>query len=187
VSFWTDIPNHVHAAWKYGLSFLKRDWQLQDYPIRVMKQEPTELDPDSRYQLRGPYIAQIINWWVMDGAGATKAEALADLERVFRERTAQKLKPRPGTRVPVEYVAQDRVTAHPELLHDFTRRVLELDWVWVSDQSSLWDFHDRKNNDEYIERIRRVYGIDVSDIESANLADILDRIASLPQDGGADL
>ena len=65
---------------------------------------------------------------------------------------------------------------HPELTRDFAHRVLGLEWVWISDSSSLWDFHGDLTNDSLVEKIRSVYGIDVSDIASANLADIFDRI-----------
>jgi hypothetical protein len=58
------------------------------------------------------------------------------------------------------------------------RRVLRLDWAWISDESSLWDFHHQETNAALVAKIREVYGVDVSDIESANLADILDRIAA---------
>ena len=58
------------------------------------------------------------------------------------------------------------------------RRILNLDWAWISDESSLWDFHSSKDNGELIAKIREIYGVDVSDIESARLSEILDRIAS---------
>ena len=49
--------------------------------------------------------------------------------------------PRPGTHVEIEFASRDRVDAHAELAEDFIRRVLNLDWAFVSDESSLWDFH----------------------------------------------
>jgi len=64
------------------------------------------------------------------------------------------------------------------LADDFIRRVLQLDWAWVSDESRLWDFHHLETNAAIVAKIREVYGVDVSDIESANLTDILDRIAA---------
>ncbi|MBZ5549345.1 MAG: hypothetical protein LAO22_15535, partial [Acidobacteriia bacterium] len=73
---------------------------------------------------------------------------------------------------------QERVSAHPELAEDFVYRVLELDWAWISDESSLWDFHRDETNDALISRIKEVYGVDVSDIQSARLSEILERIAT---------
>jgi hypothetical protein len=77
----------------------------------------------------------------------------------------------------LEFASRTRVSAHPELVEDFTRRVLNLDWAFISDESSLWDFHEAGTNGALIARIKEVYGVDVSDIESAKLAEILERIA----------
>ena len=68
--------------------------------------------------------------------------------------------------------------AHPELAEDFVRRVLGLDWAWISDESSLWDFHTSETNELLCTKIMQVYGVDVSDIESGKLSEILDRIAA---------
>ncbi len=85
--------------------------------------------------------------------------------------------PRPGTHVPVKFADSGRVNAHPELAADFIHRVLKLDWAWISDQSSLWDFHSEDSNDALITKIKEIYGVDVSDIESARLCDIFERIS----------
>ncbi len=77
----------------------------------------------------------------------------------------------------LEFASRTRVSAHPELVEDFIRRVLNLDWAFISDESSLWDFHEAGTNGALIARIKEVYGVDVSDIESAKLPEILERIA----------
>jgi hypothetical protein len=129
------------------------------------------------------YSVAIVNWWVMSGGGDTKREALEELgkrfvaEKVERTKVGKSL-PRPGRHVPIEFASQQRVNAHPELAEDFTRRVLNLDWAWISDESSLWDFHSAEDNEALIAKIEEVYGVDVSDIESARLSEILERIAS---------
>ncbi|HTJ29438.1 MAG TPA: hypothetical protein VL346_03010 [Acidobacteriaceae bacterium] len=48
--------------------------------------------------------------------------------------------------------------------------------AWISDESSLWDFHTEQTNDLLIAKIRDVYGVDVSDIESARLWEIIEHI-----------
>ena len=78
---------------------------------------------------------------------------------------------------PIVFGPRVRVERHSELANDFIRRVLQLDWAWISDQSSLWDFHTDVTNDKFIEQIRLIYGVDVSDLENGNLADIFDRIS----------
>jgi len=85
--------------------------------------------------------------------------------------------PRPGTEVPIEFAPSDRVHSNSELTDEFIQRVLGLDWAFVSDQSSLWDFHTNDSNDALNAKIREIYGVDVSDVESGSLAEILQRIA----------
>jgi len=116
----------------------------------------------------------------MMGAGKTKHEALADLRKNFENFKANGRKlPRPGTRVPIEFASSSRLDMHAELSADFTRRVLELPWAFLSDESSLFDFHEDETNDVLVEKIRTVYGVDVSDIPNGNLADIFERIAKI--------
>jgi hypothetical protein len=85
--------------------------------------------------------------------------------------------PRPGVHIPIEFAPQERVNAHSGLAEDFIHRVLGLSSAWISDKSSLWDFHFEETNDALLAKIREIYGVDVSDIESAKLCEILERIA----------
>ena len=178
----TKAEQHVRAWWKCCLSLFKRDWDLSDYPISVRRHE---INPDyvgTRLKQHG-YSAQIVNWWVVSGNGDTEEEALKDLQKSFSTTKAERAKggkklPRPGTHVEIEFASRGRIDAHPELAEDFVRRVLNLDWAWISDESSLWDFHSSDDNQELIAKINEVYGVDVSDIESAKLWEILDRIAA---------
>jgi len=66
---------------------------------------------------------------------------------------------------------------HPELKADFIRRVLDLPWAFLSDESALGDFHEDESNDLLVRKIHTVYGVNVSDITSGNLAEIFERIA----------
>jgi len=156
-------------------------WELGDYPISVRRQE---LDPDydknSRFK-QHPYSASIIKWNI-SGSGNTKEEALSDLVTWFATRKAAlaeegKPLPRPGTKVPIEFASQERVDVHPELTQDFIERVLGFKWAFISDESSLWDFHEDQTNELLVAKIRSVYGVSVDDVESARIWEILDRIA----------
>ena len=125
----------------------------------------------------------LVNWAVMSGTGDTREEAMADLRAKFLERSAKlagegKSLPRPGTKVPIQFASRERVDAHPELLQDFIHRVLGLEWAFVSDESSLWNFHTEENSNVLVAKICILYGVDVSDIESENIGEILDRIAA---------
>jgi hypothetical protein len=177
-SFVVTVKNKIRACWKWFLSLFKRDWELSDYPISVREHE---IDPSyvgSRLK-QHRYTAQIVNWWVISGGGDTKAAALQELRQMFARIKAEKAKdgkklPRPGTHVEIEFASRERVDAHAELAEDFVRRVLNLEWAFVSDESSLWDFHSSDDNRGLIAKINEVYGVDVSDIESAKLWQILD-------------
>jgi hypothetical protein len=178
------MKNQLHALRKLCLSVRKRDWELSDYPVVVREQE---VDPNySGKRLKQyRYIASIVNW-APAGAGETEQEAIQALDTSLASAKAERVRsgrslPRPGTRVPVEFSSQERVGAHPALAENFIQCVLNLDWAWISDESSLWDFHREETNDALISRIKEVYGVDVSDIQSARLCEILERIAARQQ------
>jgi hypothetical protein len=176
------LSESVVAAWKLFLSFRKRSWILSDYPVVVRPQNAAgDLGYTSPRFKPYKYIARIVNW-SLAGGGETPEEAMRELRVNFENAaTARRRKgmllPRPGTAMPVEFASQEQVNAHGDLVDDFVRRVLGLDWAWISDESSLWDFHSDDTNDDLQSKIREVYGVDVSDIESGNLAEILERIA----------
>jgi predicted RNase H-like HicB family nuclease len=174
------------ATWKFCLSFTKRHWDLADYPTVIRRQAPRSGASTDREA--PPYAATIVNWWVMTGLGNTPEEAMQELASQFAGiegdwQQKGKPMPRPGTKVPIEFAPSGRVYADFELADDFIRRVLGLDWAFVSDESSLWDFHTGETNDALVAKISLLYGVDVSDIESGNIAAILGRIA--PRRGGS--
>lgn len=169
------LADLAHCWWKRALSYGKREWTIEDYPIRVRVQK--DVPEDSRYWAR-------ILGWNIDGVGRTRADALAELRKWYDTRCAALLSegkpmPRPGTDVPIAFASQARVGRDPDLLNDFIHRVLDLEWAFVSDESSLWDFQGEASNDALQQRICEVYGVDVSDIASGNIAEILERIAQV--------
>jgi hypothetical protein len=154
----------------------KHEWTLDDYPIRISFQPPAEPLHKSRFKPL-PWTASVINWPGMSGSASSRPGALEELRKNFDRFKATKPNlPRPGTKVPIEFAARERVGQHSELANDFIKRVLDLEWAWISDESSLWDFHGEETNEILTDRIHRIYGVDVSDISSGNLADIFDRI-----------
>ena len=173
----------VVAAWKLLLSYRKRTWDLTDYPVVIRNRNTSNLGYPTPRLVQHRYAAHVVRWWGLVGNGNTPQDAMRDLALSFernrskRQREGRPL-PRPGTFVPMDFAPQDRVKAHPELTHDFVRRVLGMEWAWVSDSSSLSDFHASETNDALNLKIKEVYGVDVSDIESGNLSKILDRIAA---------
>jgi hypothetical protein len=179
----SQLRNQVFTAWKWCLSFRRRSWELSDYPIEIRKQAP---DPDLNYTsprfTLHRYRAYIVNWAVVSGGGETVDEALQSLRTQFEtmnsnRRGEGKSQPRPGVAVPIEFASRELIDRNFDLSEDFIERVLNLEWAWISDDSSLADFHTEQDNRAFVSKIREIYGVDISDIESAKLPEILNRIA----------
>ena len=174
--------NQIYAFWKWCLSFRKSMWKLDDYPVVYRRQNPIASEPGSQFQSH-LYIASIANWTAMDGTGDTKDDARVELLRRFKDKKVEEAKigkrlPRPGTRVRLKFASPARVNAHAELADDFVKRILGLEWCVLTDESSLWHFHLSESNDRLFARIKEIYGVDVSYIDSGNIAEILERIAT---------
>jgi hypothetical protein len=175
----TRIINKALATWKWCLSWRTSEWSFSDYPIRVRKQEPDPTFSAPRFS-HHLYLAYVING-AMAGSGNTPVEAMADLRQNFesaRKKRKEEGRPaiRPGLNWPVEFASQEKVSTDERLREEFTEKVLGLDWAWISDESSLWDFHTEPTNELLLAKIREVYGVDVSDVESARLWEIFERI-----------
>jgi hypothetical protein len=172
------------ASWKFALSSRRRTWELRDYPI-IIREQQTDLALGERYRhvKQQRYLARIVKWWVMTGGGDTPQDAIQDLALQFDRirtdwRSRGKELPRPGTQVPLEFAPSQHIQTHQDLAEDFIRRVLGMEWAFISDQSSLWDFHLDESNSDLQKKVQDIYGVDVSDIESGNIATILARIAA---------
>jgi hypothetical protein len=84
----------IHAR-KYASSFLKRRWELEDYPVDVWQQWPGFAAAET---VPGLFVARISGWAAIVGAGTTEEAALADLRRQFEAyRVLRGGLPRPGT------------------------------------------------------------------------------------------
>jgi hypothetical protein len=60
-------------AFKYLASFRKRSWHLEDYPVRLRRQNTSPETPAVQ-----PWVAQVMNWWLV-GTGPTPESALSEL------------------------------------------------------------------------------------------------------------
>ena len=78
----------------------------------------------------------------------------------------------------VPFAPRRRLDAHIELEEEFVHLILGIPWAMLTDFSKLSHFEPELKRTEVLERIQIVYGVDVSDIESGNIADLLDRIAT---------
>ena len=169
-------------AWKRALSYRKREWTFEDYPIVVRRQSfygaPDDMEHESRYWAR-------VLGWLIDETAPTKTEALTKLRSRYEMRRQLRIEkgesiPRPGAKVPIQFASRERINAHEELANDLIHRVLQLEWALVTDESSLWDFTSSQSIQEFQDRILLIYQASVYDIENGNLAAILERIAASP-------
>jgi hypothetical protein len=116
----------------------------------------------------------------MRGDGFTREEALGVLRERFESYRARHHLPRPGRGAPleIEMASQDLLRQHEALVRDLLQRVLGFnpDECLVTDESSLWDFHNEETNAEYVRKISLLYGVDVSDIDPPTLAAIAERL-----------
>lgn len=163
----------LKIIYKWGMSFLKSNWTIEDYPVRFREQG----EDDSSVPR---WSAQIINWWVLTGLGETKEEAYRNLsENLVAAKEQRGRLPRPGTGMPLEFESSDELDRNWDVASRIIEEVLGFDpeGIFVSDGSSLLDFSGDGNIAEYQDRIKELFGIDVSHIESGNLAEISKYIA----------
>jgi len=167
------------AACKWVLSFRKREWSFEDYPVRIAEQEPGRSGSTPRFH-QHRYLAYLV-YSAVTGWGDSRKEALTSLAGNFESVTQRRKEEglpaiRPGETWPIEFASQEKISMNETLCDEFVQKVLGLEWAFISDESSLWDFHHELTNERLLAKIRDVYGVDVSDIESARLWEILERI-----------
>jgi len=195
------LADSLLAAWKFLRSFVTRNWNLEDYPVRVeyfpdvlrrsvFDGHPLRMEYDSNVVERhvscppwsGTWFAHVINWPEMSRFGDSGGEALASLRTDFAEwKAADERLPRPGICSMIPEAPALRIAEHPDLAADFLRRIFNLDYglAWVSDEADLRCFHRETTNDRYVEKIVLAYGVDVSDIADGPVVAIFERIVAL--------
>ena len=171
------LSERLRIGWRWVLSFTKRTWAFEDYPITVR--------PNAAGDPAIAWCAQFLNWPGPAGLGATPQQALDALRGSYREAVRERQRmgeamPRPGAREPIRFATSGRVDADPALRDEFIERIFG--WgpgqpVFISDQSSLRDFGDETEVERLRGLIRSNYGIETADLTKALLADILERIS----------
>jgi hypothetical protein len=157
----------------YVLSFAKSEWSFEDYPVRIRKQNGVE---NSNFT----YSAQIICWWTISGLGSSRETALLNLKNNFVSiQSSRKQMPRPGTNVPIEFAPTLQIQEIPKfLMSDFLEHILGFDsedqkYVFISDESSLWDFTSDNDLNSCYNKILERYGIDVRKCDGAKIFEVL--------------
>jgi len=164
--------NKLKSFVKYLLSFFKETWEIDDYPLKLRLQENV---PNA-----ARYCYQVINWWVMVGLGETPEKAKENLKESFNNWVQKNgYKPRPGKKVPLQFATSKKLQGFGGTLDDFKERILGFkkgDPVFISDQSTLFDFTAGQSIKTYTEKIRNIYSIDISDIKDGNISKIIERL-----------
>jgi hypothetical protein len=166
--------NKIKAFWKLFLSYFKTNWKIEDYPLRCKILKNVVAD--------NKYYIQVINWWTLSGLGSTKEEALKSLRRNFEIQIKSKAYiPRPGTNVPIQFASSQKIDNNKDITDDFIEKILGFsteDPVFISDESSLYDFSEDGNLQTYSKKIQKIYGIDISNIKDGKISKIIEKIAS---------
>ena len=83
----------------------------------------------------------------------------------------------------IEYPPDDKVNEHEELLCEFMKKIFGINSFLVTDESSLSDFDCTiekskvvHRKEKILKKIKRIYGVDVSDVKGLYLHEVLDRI-----------
>ena len=146
--------NALMVTTKRLLSYLKTDWDLDDYPIRTWR------NPNAG-EVSVAYGAGIINWPTMVGHGETTTKAIEDLSERFQlyKDSCDGL-PRPGTKVPLQFASTEYIDKYEDIAVDFFKRVLEMDYYegFYSDDSMLAYFEppDEEGAKQMREEIIRI-------------------------------
>jgi hypothetical protein len=172
--------NQLKALSKLVRSFGKTDWSLDHYPIDVFEWPPSQESETGRWK-PFTWTAQIINWENIRGDGYSREEAMADLADAFQKyKATHDCLPRPGlgAKMEITFAPMVEVERYPDLSRDILSRVLGMDpdECLITDESSLWDFHNGETNDEYISKIILLYGVDISDMDQPKISAICKRI-----------
>ncbi len=168
------MNEQLYACWKRILSYTKRNWNIDDYPLRFRHQEM----PSQQYALgeAKEWFVQVINWWTLAGIGNTKEEARQDLINNYRNYLKEYTAPRPGVRVPVHYADTSRIDALEEIAVGFFEKILHINYYncFISDQSSIFDFG--KDEVETLRQINTIYKLGLPELGDGNIVRILELI-----------
>jgi hypothetical protein len=163
----------LKATIKYLKSFLKSDWDFNDYPLETWK-NPNAEQNDLKYG------AKFTNWWYLVAHGESEFQAVENLKKAFSDFKNNNAKiPRPGANVPVEYTETDRIEKYEEIAVDFFDKIIGINFYdcFISDLSSLHDFD--LANEETLKKIESEYGI-IPEDKNYFLSDIFEQINEKP-------
>jgi hypothetical protein len=179
--------NTYKSIIKRLFSYLKSNWDFDDYPIRTWS------NPNAK-QASVAFGAGIINWSTMVGHGETTAQAIEDLRVQFRlYRDNNDSLPRPGTNVPLKFASTEQIDKYEDIAVDFFKRALNMDYYdgFYSDGSILEYFSPpndegaKQMRKEIIRRTLLFYNIDITDDYDEPLYRIFEHIRKRRERAGS--
>lgn len=172
------ITRPIKRIYKLLFSYLKSNWDLDDYPIEFRQQQMLDLSGSNLTMY--PWEARVVNWYWMNADGHSKSEAYLKLKEKFdKHKLEGNNLPRPGHRVQLNFSSSERMDQYENEAVHFFREIFEMDYyeMFVSDKTSMHDFSwtDEMLNEKYI-KIQETYGVQINEIEGLKIVDILQRI-----------
>jgi hypothetical protein len=151
----------------YIASFFFKRWTLKHYPVTYTRNGSA--DPR--------WLARIEGWPLMMGLGNSRSAAYDALQKSLASHEAAEALPRPGSEVPIKWAPAILSQSYQAFGREFVRRIFGYEDVMFTDMSSLSDLLGDKSLDEIYDKIRIIYGVDVSDIDEGNLVQVLARVS----------
>lgn len=160
--------NQLRALGKHLFSFFKSEWNFEDYPLETWSNLEA-VDNEIKFG------AKFTNWHTLIAHGNSISEAIENLRIRFKEYSKENKLPRPGTKVKFEFADSTKIDLYEQIAIDFFDKIMEISYYncFISDYSTLFDFG--LDNDETIEKIKSIYGIDPN--SDLVLADIFEQIS----------
>lgn len=86
----------------------------------------------------------------------------------------------------IEFAPQVQIESYEDLADQFLQKIFGIEGAFITDESSIYDFDFELTEDkvkhhtsEALNKIKEVYGVDVSDVKDLNLVEVLKRIRIL--------
>ena len=160
---------HPSSIPKFLLSFLKREWSFDDYPVHAREQNPLGRGDVPRW------VAGIDGLY-LTGLGETRSEAIQDLRASFARYSQDRSPPRPGTQAELEFSDCSNVDRLGKTIYDYVESATGVRPFFLSDESSFGDFSTVCSFDDVVAYTLKEHGLDISDREIEPIWMIVDSI-----------
>jgi hypothetical protein len=164
----------LKAKIKFLKSFLKAEWDFDDYPLETWE-NPNAEQNDLKYG------AEFTNWWSLVGHGETENQAVENLKKYLSDyKKNNAVVPRPGANAPLEFSETERIEKYEDIAVEFFDNIIGINFYdcFISDLSSLHNFE--LDDDDNVAKIETEYGIRLKDKDYllSDIFELIDKKAS---------